>query len=110
MNLTKRKEIKHSNGLYDADLLKNCNLKQFSMLKCEDDNLLAYEYVLEKKKILDQIPVQLGHWILANSKLHILEVKHCSKFIPMEFFQTLDAIYRNLSSKHFEIIYSDTGK
>ena len=77
MNLTKRKEIKHSNGLYDADLLKNCNLKQFSMLKCEDDNLLAYEYVLEKKKILDQIPVQLGHWILANSKLHILEVKHC---------------------------------
>ena len=74
MNLTKRKEIKHSNGLYDANLLRNCNLKEFSLLNCEDDNVIAYEYVFDKKNILDQIPVQLGHWILANSKLHILEV------------------------------------
>ena len=74
MNLTKRKEIKHSNGLYDANLLRNCNLKEFSLLNCEDDNVVAFEYVFDKKKILDQIPVQLGHWILANSKLHILEV------------------------------------
>ena len=69
-----------------------------------------YEYVFDKKKILDQIPVQLGHWILANSKLHILEVM----IIPSEqikyLFQTLDVIYNNISSKHFEIIYSDTGK
>ena len=110
MNLTKRKEIKHSNGLYDANLLRNCNLKEVSLLNCEDDNVIAYEYVFDKKKILDQIPVQLGHWILANSKLHILEVM----IIPSEqikyLFQTLDAIYNNISSKHFEIIYSDTGK
>ena len=110
MNLTKRKEIKHSNGLYDANLLRNCNLKEVSLLNCEDDNVIAYEYVFDKKKILDQIPVQLGHWILANSKLHILEVM----IIPSEqikyLFQTLDVIYNNISSKHFEIIYSDTGK
>ena len=110
MNLTKRKEIKHSNGLYDANLLRNCNLKEVSLLNCEDDNVIAYEYVFDKKKILDLIPVQLGHWILANSKLHILEVM----IIPSEqikyLFQTLDVIYNNISSKHFEIIYSDTGK
>ena len=76
MNLSKRNRISHSNGFYDADLIKHCNLKQFSLLECEDDNLIAYEYIFDKKKILDQIPVHLGHWILSNSKLHILEVKN----------------------------------
>ena len=74
MNLSKRKEIRHSNGFYDAEFIKSSKLKQFSLLKCEDDNLIAYEYVFDKKNILDQIPVHLGHWILANSKLHVLKV------------------------------------
>ena len=87
MNLTKRKKIKHSNGLYDADLLRNCSLKQFSLLKCEDDNLVPYEYIFDNKKILDQIPVQLGHWILANSKLHILEVNQFFLNSTYSFFR-----------------------
>ena len=88
MNLTKRKLIKHSNGFYDAELMKNSQLKQFSLLQCEDDNLVAYEYIFDRKKILDQIPVHLGHWILANSKLHVLEVRRCfnrfCSFIPLD--------------------------
>lgn len=74
MNLSKRQKIKHSNGLMDSKLASNRYLKQINLLSCESDTLRSYEYVLRHSMYTDSIPVHIGCWILASSKLHVLKV------------------------------------
>ena len=74
MNLSKRQKIKHSNGLMDSNLAFNRYLKQINLLSCEGDTLRSFEYVLRPSMLTDSIPVHIGCWILASSKLHILKV------------------------------------
>ena len=76
MNLNKRQTIKHGNGLNDTEMIKRSSLKQITLLNCEDDTYRAFEYVFRQSKYTDGIPVHLGAWILANSKLHVLEVRY----------------------------------
>ena len=75
MNLSKRQKIVHSNGLTDSKLVSNRYLKRINMLCCEDDTLRSFEYVLRPSMHTDTIPVHIGVWILASSKLHILKVR-----------------------------------
>lgn len=108
MNLSKRQKISHSNGLLDTKLVSNRYLKQINMLSCENDTLRSFEYVFRPSMYTDTIPVQIGHFILASSKLHILKVfnrihvnivlNHCSDssiFDESSFYATFSTyLYR----------------
>ena len=74
MNLSKRQKIKHGNGLMDTKIASNRYLKQINLLSCESDTLRSFEYILRPSMYTDTIPVHIGCWILASSKLHILKV------------------------------------
>ena len=74
---------------------------------------MSWEYTLRKRSYTDQIPVHLGAWILATSKLHLLEVRvfflhfliHCSNII----FKTLSALDNHIGHMHYKLLYVDTG-
>lgn len=80
MNLSKRQKIKHGNGLLDTKIASNRYLKQINLLSCESDTLRSFEYILRPSMYTDTIPVHIGCWILASSKLHILMVCHFLTF------------------------------
>ena len=71
---SKRTNLQHGSGAFDNAALKSRHLKFITPLFCEDDTLLSYEYTLRKNGYVDSIPVHVGSWILATSKLHLLEV------------------------------------
>ena len=75
MNLSKRTNLQHGSGAHDNLALKSRYLKYITPLFCEDDSLMSFEYTLKKKGYVDSIPVHIGCFILATSKLHLLEVK-----------------------------------
>ena len=108
MNLSKRQKIVHSNGLMDSKLVGNRYLKQINMLSCESDTLRSFEYVMRPSMYTDTIPVHIGCWILASSKLHILKVIYL-KFLILLYVKTLRSMMNHLSTQHFQLIYSDTG-
>ena len=85
-------------------------MKNVTPLFCEDDTIMSWEYTLRKKSYMDQIPVHLGAWILATSKLHLLEV---ISFILVLYsniiFKTLSALDNHLSHMHYQLLYVDTG-
>ena len=85
-------------------------MKNVTPLFCEDDTIMSWEYTLRKKSYMDQIPVHLGAWILATSKLHLLEVIFFySLFHSNILFKTLSALDNHLSHMHYQLLYVDTG-
>lgn len=71
---SKRCNLKHGSGSFDNQALHSRYLKEITPLFCEDDTCMSFEYTLKKKGYTDSIPVHVGSWILATSKLHLLEV------------------------------------
>ena len=113
MNLSKRQKIKHGNGLMDTKIASNRYLKQINLLSCESDTLRSFEYILRPSMYTDTIPVHIGCWILASSKLHILKVYQLIYQLKLKklihFIKTLRSMMNHLSTQHFQLIYSDTG-
>ena len=72
MNKLKHRNIKYSENTADVLKLTNCN----EFRKLENLGNDFYEVELAKSKILLNLPVQLGFWILQNAKLRMLQFNY----------------------------------
>ena len=103
MNKLKHRNIKYSDNTADVLKLTNCN--QFR--KLENLGNEFYEVELAKSKIVLNLPVHLGFWILQNAKLRMLQFNYdfLDVFIDRNDYQHLqtdtDSAYFSLAFPSF---------